>query len=56
MVLAAYGLLALVAVASLVIEWNWRRRIDRTRRKADYPVADRYPPLQASAMQKWPWV
>jgi hypothetical protein len=55
MTLLLVGLLVLLAVAALVAEWSWRRRVDRLRHKADYPLVDRYPPPQASAMQKWPW-
>jgi hypothetical protein len=56
MIVWVIGLLVLLAIAAPVIEWNWRRRMDRTRHKADYPLVDQYPPPQASAMQTWPWV
>ena len=48
-------LLVFLALATATIEWNWRRRIERNRHKADYPMVDIYPPPQASAMQTYPW-
>jgi len=50
------SLLVFLVIATAVIERIWRHRVERLRHKADYPLEDRYPPPQASAEQKWPWV
>jgi hypothetical protein len=55
LLVVGYGGLVLLAIAASLIERVWRRRIEKTRHKADYPMVDRYPPPQASPMQSWPW-